>query len=676
MEDMIEKSFWCRTAETAEYSLFRRKFTLTESAVMKIAVSADSRYNLYLDGTFLGRGPRRNDLEHYCYEIFQENLPPGEHLLAAEVINFNDGLQCAWGEIHYSHAFFAAGECGGVNLSTPGDWKCAIDTSRRQLKWNEAGRVGVTPIAQMEEMTFDRSFADWKELQYEDTAWKIPELLCGGVLQGGNIDPVSRWKLIEDELPQMSSEFIGTLAVLRSNAEIVRVNDGILCGSVTPGKYSILLDLGRYYTHLPTLQLRSGGMCSIRMAYAENLRLADGSKTRHPMPEGVVGQYGYADRIVLPGEGGVCTFQPFWFRSGRFVELEIETERKLEITSLSFDFLAFPLKLKTTFHSDDPVIQKIFDVSWHTARCCAHEHYEDCPYWEQMQYIGDTRIQALISYAAAGEGRLGRQAIRQFDNSRIASGLTMSRYPSNFRQVIPGFSLYWIMMIDDYNRFFGDTDVIREHWRGIRDVLDYFEDRREENGLIGSIGFWNFSDWVPEWPYGKSCRNTNRAETLLNMIYAETCRITAELAKKINRDPAEYLLRYEKSKSAVNMLCYDREQKLYTDVPGEKWFSQHTNCWAVLSDIAPAEYHNDLIDSILNNKELSQCTLYFSFYLLELMRRKKNIAGFRKILKKWENILEYGFTTFPEWPTLDSRSDCHAWSSGPLYFFSILKNLQ
>ena len=62
---------------------------------MKLAVSADSRYNLYLDGEFYGRGPRRGDLEHYCFETYEKTLSAGEHVLAVEVINFCDRLQCA-----------------------------------------------------------------------------------------------------------------------------------------------------------------------------------------------------------------------------------------------------------------------------------------------------------------------------------------------------------------------------------------------------------------------------------------------------------------------------------------------------------------------------------------------------------------------------------------------------
>ena len=46
----------------------------------------------------------------------------------------------------------------------------------------------------------------------------------------------------------------------------------------------------------------------------------------------------------------------------------------------------------------------------------AHETYMDCPYWEQLQYIGDTRIQALISYVEFGDDRLARQAMDAYDS--------------------------------------------------------------------------------------------------------------------------------------------------------------------------------------------------------------------------------------------------------------------
>jgi Na+/phosphate symporter len=54
----------------------------------------------------------------------------------------------------------------------------------------------------------------------------------------------------------------------------------------------------------------------------------------------------------------------------------------------------------------------------------------DCPYYEQLQYIGDARIQALVSYFNAGDDRLARNALNQMEHSRMAEGITLSRHPS------------------------------------------------------------------------------------------------------------------------------------------------------------------------------------------------------------------------------------------------------
>jgi len=79
---------------------------------------------------------------------------------------------------------------------------------------------------------------------------------------------------------------------------------------------------------------------------------------------------------------------------------------------------------RASFSSDDVSLSKIWDIGWWTARLDAHDTYMDTPYWERLQYVGDTRIQALISYAVAGEDRLARQAIQAFDDSRVPDGLT------------------------------------------------------------------------------------------------------------------------------------------------------------------------------------------------------------------------------------------------------------
>jgi len=64
---------------------------------------------------------------------------------------------------------------------------------------------------------------------------------------------------------------------------------------------------------------------------------------------------------------------------------------------------------------------------------------------------------------------------------------------------------------------------------------------------------------------------------------------------------------------------------------------------------------------------LIQISLQFrAYYHIALV--KNNIQqNYVDQLDDWKQLLKEGFTTFPEYPDLSSRSDCHAWSAFPTY---------
>ena len=75
----------------------------------------------------------------------------------------------------------------------------------------------------------------------------------------------------------------------------------------------------------------------------------------------------------------------------------------------------------------------------------------DTPFWEQLQYIDDTRVQSLISYTVPSDDRLARQALHAFDESRVPEGYyakPLSRLACNSSFLI--FSLSYIDMLHDY----------------------------------------------------------------------------------------------------------------------------------------------------------------------------------------------------------------------------------
>ena len=63
-----------RKEHEAGYTLFHRIVECPAPANFKLAVSADNRFNFYLDGTLLGRGPLRSHPEHYYYDEYSGTI--------------------------------------------------------------------------------------------------------------------------------------------------------------------------------------------------------------------------------------------------------------------------------------------------------------------------------------------------------------------------------------------------------------------------------------------------------------------------------------------------------------------------------------------------------------------------------------------------------------------------
>jgi hypothetical protein len=57
-------------------------------------------------------------------------------------------------------------------------------------------------------------------------------------------------------------------------------------------------------------------------------------------------------------------------------------DQPLRIENLRSWFTAFPFEERARFQSDDPVLSRIWQTGWRTARLDAHDTYMDTPYWD------------------------------------------------------------------------------------------------------------------------------------------------------------------------------------------------------------------------------------------------------------------------------------------------------
>ena len=67
---------------------FRLPFALEQAETLRFQVSADERYELYVDGRRIGRGSERGDLDNWFFETYEVALAPGRHTLVARVWAF------------------------------------------------------------------------------------------------------------------------------------------------------------------------------------------------------------------------------------------------------------------------------------------------------------------------------------------------------------------------------------------------------------------------------------------------------------------------------------------------------------------------------------------------------------------------------------------------------------
>src|SRR5699024_4346540 len=149
-------------------------------------------------------------------------------------------------------------------------------------------------------------------------------------------------------------------------------------------------------TGYPSLKVSKGNKAKIKMTYAETLYDEQGEKGNRDEVSGksIKGLYD----VFYPDGGDKQEFTPIWIRTWRYMQLDIETQNDtLKLNDIYGVTSIYPYEQDAVFSSNDSSLEDIWEVGWRTARLGAGETFFDSPYYEQLQYEGDTRIQALIS---------------------------------------------------------------------------------------------------------------------------------------------------------------------------------------------------------------------------------------------------------------------------------------
>ncbi|MDP4209150.1 MAG: alpha-L-rhamnosidase C-terminal domain-containing protein [Bacteroidota bacterium] len=644
---------------------FRKSIQLKDKpSKFIIHVSADNHYKLYVNGKLASIGPSRGDLHYWHYETVDISglLAAGKNTVVAMV--WNEAEYRPEYQVSLRTSFIIQGNTSVEEiLNTDNTWKCVEDKAFSPI-------FGYFASINGQFVDMNKTVSNWNSSEVDENSWPNAVNLWGGQPKG--LSDGFGYMLVPSPLPPMEMTY-QPITVVRKVQGMDSFSALKLPLTISANKkVVILLDQTHETNAYPTITFSGGKGAGLSLGYAEALYEKGSNFKRKGNRNEVEGMEfrGLKDSITSNGQPGQ-SYTSFNFRTFRYVQLLVQTSNEpLVIDSLYGTFTAYPFKAEAAFNSDNNEIPEILNTGWRTARLNAYDNYFTGQYYERLQYIGDARIQAMISYFYSSDNRLTRNALEQIDESRLPEGVTLSRYPTQSTQIIPTFSLLYIGMLHDYWMYRNDTSFIKDKLTSVRAILGFFSKYQQADGSLHNTPYWNFVDWADAkgWDFGSPPKSADGESALIDMhlLWGYEWAAEMETQSGLSVYADLYRKKADQLKQTIRKKYWDEAKGLYADTRERTTFSQHCNALALLTGVVSDENKLAFSKRLINDSSLTKCSMYFSYYLHQALIKGGLGDDYMNWLNPWRESLKIGLTTWAEEPNLNTtRSDCHAWASGP-----------
>ncbi|MCL2646652.1 MAG: hypothetical protein FWD61_06550 [Phycisphaerales bacterium] len=678
---------------------FTNRFHLDEPVRVVVHVSADQRYRLSLDGEVISRGPHRGDLAHWAFLSYELSLSAGEHVLEADVVWMGDYAPCA--QLTWRPGFlFAAegplesildtgkGEGGEQGGKEGGGWSVRHlpGYAYTSIAWTYIGGqliydgrplpgLPTKPVVirkpQPSDFRFGQRLPGWY-------LWPspLPDMLDEPI-SGGRVRAVIPGGL--DDKQPVTAEMTTHPDIARWQAMLNRPGDAPV--SVPAGStVSVIVDWEEYHLVHSSITLDGEVGSEASVTWAEAFAYPQGhpkarfkghrSELLDKRNNGLL-----RDHFIHspdPDHPGPRRYETEMWRSGRYTVLTVRAPSEGDATVVAMTPRAtrYPLTLRAEFSAPSAAVMEPIPLMTRGLQCCSHETFFDCPHYEQLQYVGDTRITMLLTYALSNDDRLARRALDLFMWSRaqFEHGMSAERYPSRTPQESTTYGLLWPCCLRDFAWWRDDKTWVQARLPAMRSTLEGGLALLANDGLLGPVPGWSFVDWVPGWRHGVPPNGDMSSLVNLHLLLSlqagadlEDAVGDANLAHRWRNKAAQLAARIEKN-------FWNETRGLVADDRAQSTFSEHAQCLMLLSGMLLAEKADRAWNGLLTATDLAPTTVYFSYYLFETFAARGRGDLILDRLHFWQDMARNGFKTPMEHPE-PSRSDCHAWSSHPLFHY-------
>jgi alpha-L-rhamnosidase len=363
--------------------------------------------------------------------------------------------------------------------------------------------------------------------------------------------------------------------------------------------------------------------------------------------------------------------------SFRYVELKVlDTSPKWQVvfSEARAKTISAVKPMKPVMVSNDPQMQRIYEVGCKTLQDCMQEVFEDGPKRDRRLWLGDLRLQALSDYATFNDTTLIKRCLYLFagmnaEDGRISANVFVDPdIPDD--TFLFDYGLFFISALSDLMAHEKDMDVLDDLYPIAKMQMDIDLDLVNNEGALNLKDTPVFVDWSNDFD--------KTTATYAILIY--TLRQFIGLTELIGGQTEQYnnkltaLVGYSKSH------LFDNSRGLFISGPNKE-FNVASQVWMVLAQVFDDAGNHALMSTTV--RELFPVTGIATPYMYHHIVEALFVSGLRDqavILMKnyWGKMIDLGADTY--WEAFDPNdpnyspygstlinSYCHAWSCTPVY---------
>ena len=646
----------------------------------EIKISADSRYKLFVNGRYIGKGPVRSGEDYTYFDTHDvtDVLTKGKNVIAVLAHHIGEGTR---GYIPRRPGLICKAEIttGAETIEFGSDetWKV-----RKAAEWTDAGSR-LNQFLGFQEVYDAAGASDgWNEVRFSEKGWE-------DAVAVGEVPNMPWGELFPRQIPQLREEAILPRSVVGAynSPEVSRdtpttsVPDLMAASELTVLKagdakrtetllidsgtmevrtprddrgVAVIIDFGREVFGNVEVGIAGSGTGCIDLGYGESL--LEGRVKPN------LGDTRYTDRILL--KKGKLAWQSFEPRAFRYLQIEFRRcSKPVAVDYIRVNQTTYPVEHVGEFECSDRLLNDIWAAGALTAQLCMEDALIDSPWRERAQWWGDARVLSRAAYYAFDDTKLLAQGLRQIASSQDRGGGILGLYPSGEQMPTPDFSLLWVFSILDYFGFQDDPELVRDLYPAVESLLNWFARYENADGVLEDVPGTLLIDRAELERTGEV--------TSLNCLYYQALRVASALAIITEKPEAarNYVTKADRLKVIINKFMYVPRRGLYAE--GRKdgklveKFSRQTNTFAALFDIAD-QYQKSGIFRVLSNGSLPEiATPYFASYYLEaLYSIDAHDRALDYIRRKWGDMVKSGSMTL--WESFNQEGAlCHGSATCP-----------